>query len=204
MARELEIKCKVPEGLHLFMAKIAERGWIQTGYSEQRNHYFTSALFSSNASLRTRIDDLSEKGALLIVKRPRFSTGDAINGQDRIETENQTDMPIEDLDRMLIESGIAELQSKWARQRFTYDNPNVPVILTCDFNSGYGELVELEAKPGYDITVGGLVDLTEQLLLEPLEKAELNSWYEQVLADNDLYYNSFLSNADEPVYVKRS
>lgn len=96
---------------------------------------------ATSYSVRTRLkDDNDQKAVFLIVKA---SVGDdtSANGVARIEFDEKVDLPLADLDDLVMSCGFA-YQAKWSRQREEYVCLGINVTL--DKNAGYGWLAEFE------------------------------------------------------------
>ncbi len=93
--------------------------------------------FVADFSVRTRRTEIA---TILVIKAAQDDTTSS-NGTARMEFEAKVDMPLEQLDEMLLKSGF-EYLSKWSRERqeFKYRGMNV----TIDKNAGYGYLAEFE------------------------------------------------------------
>ncbi|MEK7612972.1 MAG: CYTH domain-containing protein [Patescibacteria group bacterium] len=147
--------------------KIIDPHFALTSRNRQLNHYFTGigtlggiylafeSYFSeqakkqlrylkahaNNFSLRTRGKD---EEMLLVIKASIDSTSSQ-NGITRIEFEEKINLPLEEIDEILLSIGF-EYQAKWSREREEYVCKGVSVCL--DRNAGYGWLAEFEKMVG--------------------------------------------------------
>lgn len=91
----------------------------------------------SDHSVRTREAD----GKVLFVVKASVGDDSSANGVSRMEFEVEVDMTLDELDRILLDSGLS-YQAKWSRDReeFRLGDMNI----TIDKNAGYGYLAEFE------------------------------------------------------------
>lgn len=160
MALEIEKKFLLGD-VETFRANITALGYTKVGMViNQRNHYFqgsgdigkvvnallekeeakafltTLKKFPKSVSVRTRSND---EDSILVVKG---SETDAENGGARAEAELDVNASIEELDEVLLQNGY-QVKAKWFRPiREVYMADGV--VVTLDFNSGYGWLSEVE------------------------------------------------------------
>ena len=161
---EIEIKCLLgdrsnAERLEQDMKRIDPK-LESLGSHRQLNHYFQGngdfhaianviedqterASFieltnkAKDISLRTRDAD----GKVLLVLKAAIDDTTSANGTARREFESAIDMPIEELDKVLLDAGFS-YQAKWSRERKEYKFSGANV--TIDKNAGYGYLAEFE------------------------------------------------------------
>lgn len=88
-------------------------------------------------SIRTRQKD---EQVLLVVKAS-VDEGSSANTVSRLEFEEEVGLSLEELDKILLESGF-NYQAKWSREREEYSYKGMNVCL--DKNAGYGYLAEFE------------------------------------------------------------
>ena len=88
-------------------------------------------------SVRTRKLDAS---VILVVKASIDDTTSS-NGISRMEFESEVDMTLDELDKILLDSGF-EYQAKWSRQREEFESGDMNICI--DKNAGYGYLAEFE------------------------------------------------------------
>lgn len=135
---------------------------------KQRNHYFNAptvlqvienivaSLYPSKAkraelsrilqnvknveggvSIRTREAD----GVASFILKASIGDDSSANGVSRIEFEEPVEMTLEELDKLLLGSGLT-YQAKWSREREEYKSGDTHI--TIDKNAGYGYLAEFE------------------------------------------------------------
>jgi adenylate cyclase class IV len=92
-------------------------------------------------SLRTRWAQEDEGEKVILVVKASVDDTTSSNGTARREFESQVNISLDELDKILLDSGFSYL-SKWSRERqeFRYKNATV----TVDKNAGYGYLAEFE------------------------------------------------------------
>ncbi|MBX4204606.1 MAG: CYTH domain-containing protein [Candidatus Doudnabacteria bacterium] len=176
---EVEIKSLLgaKENADLLLEKLkADPSFVAHGEHKQLNHYFIGGDLTrlyENAemhiaedkrdvfkqlcydakefSVRTRKAD--EK-VILVIKASVDDTTSS-NGTARLEFESEVNMSLEELDKILIESGFS-YQAKWSRERqeYTYKGMNVSI----DKNAGYGYLAEFEKISDDASRVEGIKD----------------------------------------------
>lgn len=173
------------------------------GQNSQLNHYFTgssSLVFSTfsrhlNAkqtallekvltgdkiSVRTR--ELNQTKTFLVIKSA-LKGSDSINGDVRLEFEEEVPFTIKDLDKLLVSIGFEE-QAKWSRYQEVFKVQDI--TLNLNKNAGYGYLVELE------ICTEQESDVTSKLntLREVLDKLGLRELPKDRLARMFDFYNN--------------
>jgi predicted adenylyl cyclase CyaB len=161
---EIEIKSLLGEKKNAdeLRNKLIEKGGKKIGSHKQLNHYFIlrdPARFmhmvlpkvpatdrekftkilneGKDFSVRTRDAD----GKVLLVVKASLDDQTSSNGVSRMEYESVIPMTLEELDKILIESGL-EYQAKWSREREEYLLGDTTVCI--DKNAGYGYLSEFE------------------------------------------------------------
>ena len=90
-----------------------------------------------NHSIRTR--QLND--AIILVVKASIDDSTSSNGISRMEFESEVSMSLDDLDKILLDSGFS-YQAKWSREREEYESEGMNVCI--DKNAGYGYLVEFE------------------------------------------------------------
>ena len=88
-------------------------------------------------SVRTRQSD----GKVLFVVKASIDDTTSSNGIARMEFEEAVDLTLDELDALLLESGLA-YQAKWSRNREEYVSGDIALCLDC--NAGYGYVAEFE------------------------------------------------------------
>ncbi len=162
---EIEIKSLLQskENADVLKKKIAEKfGTPEIVKTKQLNHYFVGGdmqKFKENfagkisaekmplfekivdhgkkISVRTRQTDTA---TILVVKASIDDTTSS-NGVARMEFEEKLKMTLDELDKMLLDSGFT-YQAKWSREREEYKLPDMAICI--DKNAGYGYLAEFE------------------------------------------------------------
>jgi predicted adenylyl cyclase CyaB len=202
---EIEIKTLLgdKEKADSLRRKINSKGGVLLKQNKQLNHYFTVSdikLFKDKVgsyvkdtekplfneiltkgkdfSIRTRDAD----GKVLIVVKASIGGDTSSNGVSRMEFESDMDMSIEDLDNLLLESGL-KYQAKWSRDREEYKMGDINVCL--DKNAGYGYLAEFE-KMSDDESLTGTI---KKELLELMKEFEVEELSQDRLERMFKYYN---------------
>ncbi|HZS43164.1 MAG TPA: CYTH domain-containing protein [Candidatus Paceibacterota bacterium] len=163
---EIEIKSLLgsKENADTLRQKIVAKGGKLKSeiHDKQLNHYFTytdlskfhsdilsylpndkKEIFSEiitrgkNFSIRTR----ESNGKVLLVIKASLDDHTSDNGVSRMEFESETNMSLEDLDKVLLAAGL-QYQAKWSREREEYQLEDTNI--TIDKNAGYGYLAEFE------------------------------------------------------------
>lgn len=88
-------------------------------------------------SIRTRQRD----SEVLLVVKASLDGGTSANTVSRLEFEEAVDLPLETLDKLVLEAGY-QYQAKWSREREEYSYKGATVCI--DKNAGYGYLAEFE------------------------------------------------------------
>ncbi|MBI2607639.1 MAG: hypothetical protein HYW51_02320 [Candidatus Doudnabacteria bacterium] len=132
------------------------------GPHKQQNHYFSGSntvLLYSNIvkhvekEKKENLKNLCEQakdysirtanrdGRVLLIIKASIDDTTSSNGTARIELESEVDLSLEELDKLILDSGF-HYQAKWSRERqeFKYKDMNVSI----DKNAGYGYLAEFE------------------------------------------------------------
>ncbi len=130
--------------------------------NKQLNHYFVGGTMDAlvkkirghvSVEAQKKLDDLitrvtevsvrtrNKDGAVYLVVKASVGEDTSSNGVVRIELEEQVDLTLEQLDRILLSAGF-RYQAKWSREREEYVVKGANVCL--DKNAGYGWLAEFE------------------------------------------------------------
>ncbi|OHA88675.1 MAG: hypothetical protein A2741_02250 [Candidatus Zambryskibacteria bacterium RIFCSPHIGHO2_01_FULL_43_27] len=184
--------------------KIMKKGASLVAKSKQLNHYFLlndagrlkDALIKyisndkreafekilsegSSMSVRTRDTD----GKVIFVIKASIGSDSSSNGVSRIEFEQKMDMSLDELDKLLLDAGLA-YQAKWSREREEYGLDGTNICL--DRNAGYGYLAEFERisedRSQTDDIKKELYSLMNELGVEELPQDRLERMF--------AYYNS--------------
>ncbi len=117
-------------------------------------------------SMRSRWAD----DKVIFVLKASVDDTTASNGTARREFEATVKMSLEELDKILLDSGF-EYLSKWSRERkeYSYKGANI----TVDRNAGYGYLAEFEMVDE-DASKAEQIKTNLRNLMQELEVAELN------------------------------
>lgn len=101
---------------------------------------------AGNFSVRTREAD----GKIFLVVKAAVDDTTSSNGTARLEWENLINLPLVELDKLILDAGFAH-QAKWSRERqgfsFTpspHYSLSSPLNIAIDKNAGYGYLAEFE------------------------------------------------------------
>ncbi len=132
----------------------------------------------SNFSVRTRDTD----GKVLLVVKASIGDDTSSNGVSRMEFESEMKMPLEELDKLLLEAGL-EYQAKWSREREEYKLGDTNICL--DKNAGYGYLAEFEKV----VTDHTLADTIKKELLEVMKSFEVEELSQDRLERMSYFYN---------------
>ncbi|MGE5393057.1 MAG: CYTH domain-containing protein [Candidatus Saccharibacteria bacterium] len=92
-------------------------------------------------SLRSREIRTAGGAKVIFVLKASVDDGTSFNGSARLEFETEVEMPLEELDRKILEAGFV-YQAKWSRERSEYRYRGLNVSI--DRNAGYGYLAEFE------------------------------------------------------------
>lgn len=105
--------------------------------AHDKNEFLELAKKAKGFSLRTRDAD----GKVLLVLKASIDDTTSANGTARREFEKEVAMPLDALDKAILDAGFS-YQAKWSRERqeFKFNGANV----TIDKNAGYGYLAEFE------------------------------------------------------------
>jgi predicted adenylyl cyclase CyaB len=146
---------------------------------DERRSFVELADNAKDFSLRTRDAD----GKVLLVLKAAIDDTTSANGTARREFESEVTIPIEDLDKALLDAGFS-YQAKWSRERNEYKFSGANV--TIDKNAGYGYLAEFEMIESDPSKAGAtkekLRKLIEDVGLKELDQARLGRMFE--------YYNT--------------
>jgi predicted adenylyl cyclase CyaB len=203
---EIEIKSLLGgrENADKLRAEISKRGGEVIAKNNQLNHYFTvsdvakfrenffpyisqskKGLFGkilsegSGFSIRTRDTD----GKVKFVIKASIGDDSSSNGVSRMEFEDDMDMTLDELDKLLLDAGL-EYQAKWSREREEYKLDDVNICI--DKNAGYGYLAEFEKV----VTDRSLADTIKQELLKVMEDFGVEELLQDRLERMFAYYNN--------------
>ena len=169
------------------LAKLGEN--IKKYLPSKKYDEFLSVIESGEGfSVRTRKKD---DEVIFIIKFSVGDDGDSTNGISRQEFEVNVDLSIDQLDKILLDSGL-EYQSKWSRtrQKYGYDD----FVITIDKNAGYGYVAEVELMVGEKEEIAGakkrIYELMEELGLEELGGDKLDEMFEYYSNHWQEYYGT--------------
>lgn len=185
---EVEIKSLLgeKENADALLEKMkSDPSFVSHGQHKQLNHYFidgditkAAELIKSHIKDQSRITELDElvskikdysmrtrwaDGRVIFVIKGSVDDTTSSNGTARREFETEADLSLEDLDKILLESGF-KYQSKWSRERNEYDYKGMNV--TIDRNAGYGYLAEFEKVVEDPSLVDGIKDEIRSVMSE--------------------------------------
>ncbi|MDO8430739.1 MAG: hypothetical protein Q7S72_02015 [Candidatus Taylorbacteria bacterium] len=142
-------------------------------------------------SIRTRqSQDKSGEKVIFVIKA---SVGDdsSSNGVKRIEFESQVNIPLNALDKALLDAGLT-YQAKWSRERQEYISGNLHVCL--DKNAGYGYIAEFEKvisdEKELDITKKDLLSFMKKMGVDELPQDRLERMFSHYNGNWEKYYGT--------------
>lgn len=145
----LKMKVKDPElknlGTHTQLNHYFETGDIKKLY-ENIKGYVKAEKLEIFTKLVDHVNDYSVRtrfasGKVIFVIKASVDDTTSSNGTARMEFESQVDLSLEELDKILLDSGF-KYQAKWSRERQDYKFQGMNVSI--DKNAGYGYLAEFE------------------------------------------------------------
>jgi len=138
-------------------------------------------------SVRTR----DANGKVIFVIKASVGDDTSSNGVKRIEFESVVPLSLEELDQLLIKSGLT-YQAKWSRERQEYVSGDVHVCL--DKNAGYGYLAEFEKvvtdEKSLDVAKKSLLSFMDKLGVEELPQDRLERMFAHYNANWQSYYGT--------------
>lgn len=196
---EIEIKTLlgVKKNADELRSKLVEKGGSLVAKNNQLNHYFilndtikfknsvkqyikNRELFEkileegNDFSVRTRDTD----GEVKLVVKASIGRDSSSNGVSRMEFEEKLHMTLDELDKLLLDSGL-EYQAKWSREREEYKLGDTNVCL--DKNAGYGYLAEFEKvvseKNLADSVKSELLNIMQEFGVEELSQDRLERMF---------------------------
>lgn len=203
---EVEIKSLLgsKEKADLLRKSIEKKGAVKGLFEKQLNHYFEAGkdLSVVEKKIIPLLSDQKQKFFLETVNRGRgFSVrtrqaNDKVifvikasvddttsaNGISRLEFESEMDLDLQELDNILLSSGLS-YQAKWSREREQYLLDEVTICL--DKNSGYGYLAEFESV----VSRHDLIEKTKNRLYKLMEEFQLQELQQDRLERMFSYYN---------------
>jgi predicted adenylyl cyclase CyaB len=145
---------------------------------EKQGQFAKIVTEGKNFSIRTRQADAK----VILVIKASLDDSSSSNGISRMEFEAVMNMSLDELDKLLLGSGLT-YQAKWSREREEYQLGDITVCL--DKNAGYGYLAEfekvLEDKAKVEEAKASLVSLMKELGAEELKQERLERMF--------IYYN---------------
>lgn len=202
---EIEIKSLLgsKENADKLKGKLTELGATLLAENNQLNHYFVASNLDNfknkllpyieeskkstfgkildeggNFSIRTRDTD----GKILLVIKASIGEDSSSNGVSRMEFESKMNMTLDELDKLLLESGL-EYQAKWSRDRKEYKLGETNICL--DRNAGYGYVAEFEKV----VADPSLADSVKKDLLETMRNFGVEELPQDRLERMFAFYN---------------
>lgn len=194
--------------------KILSKGGKLKGKNNQLNHYFNFSSENSsllkqnlskhideskrkifeemiesgkNISIRTREMD----GRVIFVMKASLGDDTSSNGVKRVEFESDVSLSLDDLDRLLLDSGLT-YQAKWSRQREEYEVNDINICV--DKNAGYGYLAEFEKvtddEGKLDDIKSEILDFMKELEVEELSQDRLERMFKYYNENWQNYYGT--------------
>jgi predicted adenylyl cyclase CyaB len=202
MTYEVEIKSllQTKENAQKLRDKLAGQGIQLTNKYSQINHYFLNdgdfgkleekllPLFDEEKktklkkilkegkehSIRTR----EMNGEVFLVMKASVDDTTSSNGILRMEFEEKVNISIDELDKIMEESGF-EYQAKWSRDREEYHKDDFYITIDC--NAGYGYLSEFEIQTEEQEKLPKakqkILDFMQELDLEELSQERLERMF---------------------------
>lgn len=141
----------------------------------------------TNFSVRTRQKDET----VLLVVKASLDEGSSENTVSRLEFEEEVDMTLAELDRLVLSTGFT-YQAKWSRDREEYSYKGINVCI--DRNAGYGYLAEFEKVLDDEGEIAEarkeLVSIMNELDAEELPQDRLERMFEHYNKNWDEYYGT--------------
>jgi len=136
-------------------------------------------------SVRTRWAD----GKVLLVVKASVDDTTSFNGTARLEWESPASVTIDELDKLVLDSGF-EYQAKWSRERqeFVYHPAGMAqatINVSLDKNAGYGHLAEFEMV----IDDQSKAEETKAFIRNVMQDLEVEELMQDRLARMFDYYN---------------
>jgi len=206
MTYEIEIKSLLgaDENANVLREHIIKKGAQKKSENSQLNHYFINGDFETLTSLmenhfseekQVLLKNIIEKGeshstrtrevdgTVKLVLKASMNDTTSDNGIIRMEFEEDVNMSLDNLDKILIEAGF-EYQAKWSRVREEYILNDITICL--DKNAGYGWLTEFEIVVDKD----GDRDAAESKIRELMDDCNVIELEQDRLARMFEYYNN--------------
>lgn len=195
-------------------AKILNRGGKLKNKNSQLNHYFNfnsenSSLLKENLS--SYIDESKRKifgemlesgknisvrtremdGRVIFVMKASLGEDTSSNGVKRVEFESDISLSLDELDKLLLDSGLT-YQAKWSRQREEYEANDMNICI--DKNAGYGYLAEFEKitdnEEKLDDIKSEILDFMKELEIEELLQDRLERMFKYYNENWQNYYGT--------------
>lgn len=181
--------------------KISGKGASLASKNKQLNHYFIlndATKFKENLKQHVKNVELFEKileegndfsvrtrdtdGVVKLVAKASIGRDSSSNGVSRMEFEEKMNMTLDELDKLLLDSGL-EYQAKWSREREEYKLDGMNICL--DKNAGYGYLAEFEKV----VDDKGVADVVKGNILKTMEDFGVSELSQDRLERMFAYYN---------------
>ncbi len=183
---------------------LEKKGAVKGPFEKQLNHYFEAdkGLLGTEKKILPLLSDQKQKNFLETVElgkdfsvRTRQANDKVIfvikasvddttsaNGISRLEFESEMNLALQELDDILLSSGLA-YQAKWSREREQYLLEEITICL--DKNSGYGYLAEFESV----VSEPALIEETKDRLYKLMSEFQLEELRQDRLERMFSYYN---------------
>ena len=164
-----------------------ERNLVQIIPSDKKEAFAHILSHGKKISIRTRDAD----GTVILVIKASVGDDTSSNGVKRVEFETVIPMTLDELDRILLDSGCS-YQAKWSREREEYEHDGMHVCIDC--NAGYGYVAEFEkvtsSESELESVRSGLLSIMSKLGVEELQQDRLERMFAHYNANWSQYYGT--------------
>ncbi len=187
-----KLKSKNSQLNHYFNFSLSNSSLLKENLSkyidETKREVFEEMINSGkNISVRTREMD----GEVIFVMKASLGDDTSSNGVKRVEFESEIEMSLDQLDKILLDSGLT-YQAKWSRQREEYEVNNINVCI--DKNAGYGYLAEFEKmtdnEEKLDDIKSEILNFMKELEIEELAQDRLERMFKYYNENWQNYYGT--------------
>ncbi|MCL5666886.1 MAG: hypothetical protein M1383_03890 [Patescibacteria group bacterium] len=219
---EIEIKSLLgnKENADKLVGKMKEKdaGLQIIGSHKQLNHYFVpnggnlKKIFNNvkdiiKSDKLDKLQDLAEKakdfsvrtrwadGKVILVIKASVDDTTSFNGTARLEWEGLINLQLDELDKLILDSGF-QYQAKWSREREEFvfhptvgagfSRPQTAINVSIDKNAGYGHLAEFEMV----INDQSAAEETKAFIRSVMKNLEIEELLQDRLARMFDYYNN--------------